>query len=103
MNKLYLVTLSSLSPAQKAVQATHAALKLAADLGAGACGEMAAAPVVLLSTEHEGDLYELALEASCYGIRETVFREPDLGYRMTAAAFWGPGADKLLRRLPLVE
>lgn len=106
--KLYLVVLSSLSPAQKAVQACHAALKLASDMTerrAGMCpaAELAGAPVALLSVETEGELYELALEAGCYGITEVIFREPDMGHRMTAAAFWGNGAEKLLRKLPLVE
>jgi hypothetical protein len=57
--------------------------------------------VVLLAALDELALHWLCADADASGLRYTAFREPDLGDRLTAAAF-EPAAHRMLSRLPLL-
>jgi hypothetical protein len=56
----------------------------------------------LLSVRDEYDLKELVSKACKFGIRYSVFREPDIGNQITAICLApGPKTKRLCSRLPL--
>lgn len=56
----------------------------------------------LLSVKNENDLMVLFCKASSRGIRVAIFREPDIGDRVTAIALEpGPQSRRLCSSLPL--
>jgi hypothetical protein len=57
--------------------------------------------LVLLAALDEPALHWLCADARASGLRYTVFHEPDLDDRLTAAAF-EPAAHRMLSRLPLL-
>ena len=81
---MYLVTRSDLSPGQQAVQAAHAAVKLASTY--------AVPPeetIILLAAPSEAALLELLHRCSALRIPFADFFEPDLGWQLTAVALIG--------------
>ncbi len=103
-SRVYVVVRADLPPGQQAVQACHAALRLA-DETAGAYGD---ATLVLLTVPGEKALLALAsrIERRAalprgWNLALAVFRESDLGGQATALATDEEAARPLLRNLPL--
>lgn len=99
MDKLYLIVRADLSAAQQAVQAAHAlqAFNLQHERAARtwAAGSNTLA---LLAVENEAQLAELAARAETFGVRCSLFREPDLDDSLTAIAI-SPDGKRLTRGL----
>jgi peptidyl-tRNA hydrolase len=56
--------------------------------------------LVILRTDNEAGLEELAAQAKSMDVQHTVFQEPDLWGSTTAIAL-GPEAKSLVKKLPL--
>ena len=91
-----MVTRADLTPAQQAVQAGHAALLHAHRHP----GDWHDGYLVILSVTDDVELYDLADRLDMHGHQVTVFREPDMDWRLTAIAA-GPSAGRMLRHVPL--
>lgn len=87
-DKLYIVTREDLPPGSAAVQAMHAAIQFMMDhpLISRAWFEESNY-LAFLSIRDEPSLEKLVQKAESRGIIYSIFREPDLGNQITAAAF----------------
>lgn len=102
-DKLYVITRSDLSPGYQAVQSMHALREFVNDhpdidsewySNSNYLG--------LLAVKDEYHLDSLIQKANEKGVRVSVFREPDIGDRITAIAMEpSPISKKLCARLPL--
>ena len=101
MNKLYLITRQDLSPAQQAVQATHAARQFHHEYP-----EIdqkwfeTSNTLAFLSVPNEQALGVLLEKAASRGIPVAAFHEPDRDNELTAIAI-GPRGKKITQGLPL--
>ncbi len=99
--KLYLVVRADLSPAQQAVQASHA-LRQFVDEHPQEDQEWfeKSNTIAFLAVGNEQELTQLLARAELCGISCSGFREPDRGDELTAAAI-SPQGKRLCRGLPL--
>ena len=100
MEKLFVVTRADLPAGDQAVQSCHVVLAFGA--AHGEAERWAVAAIALLAVDDEDALVRLADRASQRGVRVASFREPDLGWALTAVAL-EPGRDakRLTSGLPL--
>lgn len=98
MKRLYVVVRSDLPPGLQMAQACHAARAFAVENPWA--NDKAGENLVVLSVPNELELWRLTARVSERDIMLTLFREPDLGGALTAAAFTGE-AQPLVSSLPL--
>jgi len=101
--KLTVITRADLHPGQQAVQAMHAHRAFVAEHPEVELDWFEKSnTLALLSVPDEEALSHFLRRASDRGIRTAIFREPDIGDRLTAIAL-EPGAEvrRLCRGLPL--
>lgn len=96
--RLYALVRKDLTPAQQAVQASHA---IAEFLLRGPKTEWSNGTIVILGVEDEGELKTWATWLEIKGKPFTAFREPDIGNQMTALATVDGG--NVFHRLALLD
>ena len=80
---MYILVRNDLSPAQKAVQATHAGIESSRKY---LTSDNEHPSVIICSVKNEAKLLKCAAELSNLGIDHQIFREPDIGNAATAIA-----------------
>jgi peptidyl-tRNA hydrolase len=101
MNKLYVVVRDDLSDAQKAVQATHAALQFSHEHRDSFTDWVTGSNIlVVLEVRDETHLESIVRLSSDSGVKYSKFYEPDIGNKLTAVALECK-AKKICGRLPL--
>ena len=102
MEKLYVIVRRDLSSEYQAVQSIHAAVNFVMEnpeIGARWFRE--SNTLVLLSVSDEEALYKLVQKAQDRGITAVMFKEPDIGDRVTAIALEpGTPTSRLCKNLP---
>jgi len=100
---LYVVTRNDLSPGQQAVQSMHALRQFTADHPEIDKNWFEKSNYLgLLSVNDEGELFKLIERAEKNNIRFSIFKEPDIGDKVTAIALEpGPLTKKLCSNLKL--
>jgi len=100
-DKLYIITRSDLSPGSRAAQSVHGALAFAHEHPeVTGTWYRSSNNIVLLETENEVALLELAMKAKANGVPCSVFKEPDFEDATTSIAI-GPSGWRLVSSLPL--
>lgn len=95
---MYVVTRADLPVAVQAVQAAHAAVQLAvANPSAHNLADDGA--LIILAARDALSLHDLIADLGHARLNFEIFTEPDLGYELTAVAFYG--APRLASRYPL--
>jgi peptidyl-tRNA hydrolase len=100
---LYVITRKDLSPGQQAVQSMHALRQFVADHPEQDKNWFEKSNYLsLLSVDDESALHKLIEKAAEHNVRFSIFREPDIGDRVTAIAL-EPGtlSKKICRNLKL--
>lgn len=102
-DKLYVITRNDLSPGQQAVQSIHAAIQFAHEhFDINKCWFEQSNYLGLLSVNNEDELHKLIDKALQNNIRLSIFKEPDIGDKVTAIALEpGPLTKKLCSNLKL--
>jgi hypothetical protein len=101
--KLYIITHSDLPVGYQVPQVTHASMEFAAAYPAEwRVWYQTSNSVIVLNCQNERKLIEFARSLQEKGIKIAEFREPDIGYELTAIAICpGPDVKKLCSGLPL--
>jgi hypothetical protein len=101
---LVTITREDLSPAQQAVQSTHAAVDFCFQYpGVASLWNKHSNYLVQLSVKNEKELRELIEHCKKKYIDYTVFREPDIDNQITAIALEpSSSTQKLVSRIPLM-
>lgn len=102
--KLVIVTREDLTPGQQAVQSAHAAVNFTFEHPSRAGPWFSNSNyLILLSVKSEKQLYLLIQKCAYHGLHYTIFREPDIGNKITAIAIApSPVTQKLVSKIPLL-